>query len=112
MTTLKLGHLDYEVKVEPDLHHEDGSKVLGYCNRTNSQVIAVDSSLKGSRRAEVLLHEVLHACWYFGCLGKESEEERAVDVLASTLVTVARDNPWFLPELQRMAEGKPGRIIR
>lgn len=109
MTSLKVGHHQYSVEVHPNLHAPDGDrvKVLGFCDRYgNEQRILLDSKLTGARKAEVLLHEVLHAGWYYGCLGETCEEERAVDVLASVLLTIARDNPWFLPTLDKLSQGK------
>lgn len=105
MISLKIGHRDYTVELHPTIPETDGVKLIGQC-RNNDGKILLDASLTGSRKAEILLHEVLHACWYFGCLGEECEEERAVDVLASCLVMIQRDNPWFLPALTKLTAGK------
>lgn len=42
---------------------------------------------------DTVLHELLHACWFTGGLGKKVGEERAVNTLSTQLTQVLRDNP-------------------
>lgn len=58
--------------------------------------IEIRSGLRGSRTAEVLLHEALHALNTSVAFASEEDEERVVTTLASSLTKLAQDNPNFI----------------
>lgn len=58
--------------------------------------IDYDPHAPGPLKVNTTLHEVLHACWGNGELGKKAREEKAVAVLANQLCQVFRDNPALI----------------
>jgi hypothetical protein len=55
--------------------------------------IRINKDLSPQVLANTLIHEVLHACWAYGALGAEEEEEQVVTVLANVFTQVVQDNP-------------------
>lgn len=45
---------------------------------------------------ELMIHEVLHACWDASSLADQVNEETAVRALSRGLLAVMRDNPLFV----------------
>lgn len=82
-------------KPEIDLEGNEDDIVSG-CFFPEDYRIEIRQGLRGSRMAEVLLHEVLHVVFANTKFAPESDEERAVTVLASSLTQIARDNPEFI----------------
>jgi len=64
----------------------------GFCNRQDLH-IQVRDALPSSRRAEVFLHEVLHALYERSSFPEAWDEERIVDTLSMHLAAFFRDNP-------------------
>ena len=54
----------------------------------------------GSRAAEVVLHEVIHAVFSNGCINPKHGEEHIVSMLGLGLIQIIRDNPGFVKWLQ------------
>lgn len=49
----------WRIKVEADLHHDDGTKCFGLCD-LDLRVIYLDAKLKGKKRDSILFHELFH----------------------------------------------------
>lgn len=89
--TIRVGALDYAVKVDEDLTD------LGGCN-VDTLAIYLRAGLPVQKTCEVLIHEVLHACYDGASLAKAGKltEEQVVNGLGYQLVQVMRDNPALL----------------
>ena len=76
--------------------------------------IEIQEEAKGLDLANTLLHEVIHAIVYHsslnaqgGPLHDDDHEEQAVNSVTNWMMTVLRDNPWFLETIkQSIAEDK------
>lgn len=93
--SVRVGALVYTVKTW-DPRAADNTMALGICDRETC-VILIKSTLVPQKMAEVLWHEVLHAC-YDGSGLREGEhfEERTVNALGYTTLQVIKDNPDLL----------------
>lgn len=90
---LVIGHVDYVVS--PMSRHDGASlEALGVIE-WESERIRIRDELSPARTAEILLHEILHACWRNVSL-QGDVEENAVSVLGENLTQVFRDNPHLL----------------
>jgi len=72
------------------------------CYNLDNLDIWVQAELAPTKKARVLLHEIVHALWDVGELGEESDEETAVSVLSTQLLAAMQDNPdvfrWILDQ--------------
>jgi len=87
---LRVGHLDYNVVPS---YAVEGNR--GECDFAN-RVIFVQDRLGDVEKANVLLHEILHAAWDAGDLADVNPEEKIVTILANQLTAIWRDNPDFV----------------
>lgn len=96
--TVKIGAFDIAIWPMSD----DESRRCGDAGQFDAAKSAIYVVTQREPRyvAETLLHEILHACWWDGSLGKDTKEEPAVSVLSYRLAAVFRDNPslarWLL----------------
>lgn len=91
--SIRVGYLDFAVEDwKPSEAHVNGR--FGECDR-HHMVIRVRADLGPQKKAEVLLHEVLHACYDVGCLSGD-DEEKIVSIFGNQLAQVWRDNPDFV----------------
>jgi len=67
-------------------------------------IIMVDDTLDPQQGAQVLLHEILHACWAVGGLDEETDEERIVTIFARVLTQVWQDNPKVMKWIGKNAK--------
>jgi hypothetical protein len=92
--TIRVGYIDFTVinwpYGEASANGSDGECLM------HLQIIRVRDDLQPSRKANVLLHEVLHAAYNIGDLTDTSTEEKTVTVLANQMTQVWRDNPEFI----------------
>jgi hypothetical protein len=66
-----------------------------------SQLIELNRTLAGERKAMILLHEVLHACWDAADLSEDGdEEEQVVARISRALYVTLRDNPKLIEFIQ------------
>ncbi len=98
-SVLKIGALIYELLIVPKGTLKD---CWGECNNHN-QNITLERGRRRDRTINVVIHEVLHACWDTAGLPDRCSEERAVTALANSLQQIIRDNPkfrkWFREEV-------------
>lgn len=66
--------------------------------------IIIETDTDCEMQAQVLLHEILHACWKNGELPKK-HEEHIVSVLSHTLTQVFQDNPEVMDWIGNHARG-------
>lgn len=95
---VKVGPFTYQVKVggrawdEARIRESDAS-LIGH-HAADTLTIAMQPGLAVGAAREVLLHEVMHAC--FNAAGQpisDDHEEDAVRTLAPTVLAALRDNP-------------------
>lgn len=97
--SLRVGYLDYTIEDwKPSEAYVNGR--YGECDR-HHLVIRVRADLPPTRKAETLLHEVLHAAYDMGHVADKDEEEQTVAVLASQLAQIWRDNPDLIRFLEQ-----------
>lgn len=92
--TVRVGYRDWRIACDGSDYNRGG--MTGLCD-TDAGVIALDGDQRQGMDeiAAVLVHELLHACWYTGGLEKirNLDEEATVTILANQLTQVWRDNP-------------------
>ena len=90
---IKVIYRDYEV-IEWEVHEAYAASSFGRCD-TNLAEIHIDKTLAPQKRANVFLHEVMHAIWREMDLSDEDKEERIITALSNGICQVFRDNPDF-----------------
>ncbi len=104
---LKVGHADVAVR-GMDSEESDGRDALGMFNGMTMSIV-VRNAMAPAKQAEVLIHELLHACFEaYQIKGRGLTEEDVCTRLAPALACVLRDNP-ALPAL--LLQGLTGLAI-
>lgn len=92
---LRIGPYAYTV-VTDDQRVEDtevrGSEFLWGFHEATTSTIVLRSCMSPDKRAEVLLHEVMHACYHVARV-EPTDEESAIKTLAPMLLDTIRRNP-------------------
>src|ERR1700730_14157201 len=89
--TIKVGVFEFAlIDWDPEEAEEEGC--LGICNRFDL-FIKVRTDIPDSSYAEVLEHEINHACWHAAALKTRASEETVVNRLTPFLLMARRDNP-------------------
>lgn len=103
---LLVGPFQYAIKDWTDIEAE-AAQALGYCDRIRN-IIKIKTGLNDQTRAEVLLHEVLHAMFYNSGLTHSDvlteREEMIVSQFGLGLIALIRTNPNFMPFLIRLLD--------
>ena len=103
MKKIKIGYSDYKI-IDNDDDDSDGQ--FNHVEKT----IKITPTLSSSDRLNILLHETLHGVWlHWGMdetTNSENTEEVVVTSIANGLTTVIRDNPDFLPNLNKLAQSE------
>ena len=108
---IKIGYRDYKL--------EEWKQTVATANEAHGQffskegIIGYTTDEKGVSHANTLLHEILHAVVYehsLTCdgnvLSTDTNEEIVVNSITNGLMTVIKDNPWFLKFLQDNIHGR------
>jgi hypothetical protein len=98
-TIIKIGIFEYTLE-HWDPAEADETDCLGQCDRFNF-IIHVRSDLPDSGFAEVLEHEINHACWHAANLKSRAQEETVVNRLTPVLIMARRDNPEIYSWIDR-----------
>jgi hypothetical protein len=96
MDCLKILGCDYEL-MEVDQVSRD-EFLFGNVDHVG-QVIKIFNGLKPHRKAETLIHEILHCLLFEIGDAERHENEQFINTLSAMLVQVFRDNPELLPLL-------------
>lgn len=91
---LRIGPYTYIVEIMP-ISKSAKRNINGECDTQNMK-IQIFEELPPDRSAEVLLHEVLHACFHAADLTDEDKEEKIITTMARQIAQVMRDNPHFV----------------
>jgi len=102
--SITVGHMKLRFREMPTDEAQE-KQIDGLFDYENGR-IDVAEKLTGSVKAEIALHEVLHAAFYVAKLDTP-EEERIVTGLAPVLLSVLRDNPSFINTLRKAAKEIP-----
>jgi hypothetical protein len=92
-TKLRVGYRDYAVE-DWASNLANVSDQLGECDRINC-IIRIRTDLIPTVKAEVLMHEVLHAAYHMGS-ADNADEEKLVSILGNQMTQIWRDNPDFV----------------
>jgi len=85
---VKIGHLEYKIKVCGDKEFGIASDVWGSCDNQNC-VIYIREDIPGQYKLEVILHEIIHAiATYF----ELKPEEKEVALLAKFFAKFLKEN--------------------
>src|SRR5580704_17180888 len=87
--SIKVGHRRFEV-VSWDAKAAAAEDAFGDC-RQEPPIIRIAKGRTPADRAEVMIHEILHLCWYG--LPDKPEEESAVNYMGINLAQIYADNP-------------------
>lgn len=83
------------------------NEAAGLCD-SHRNMILIKENLNDQTRAEVLMHETLHAIFYTSGLSLvqnlAQNEEMIVSQIAIGLVALVRSNPDFMPLIARLLE--------
>jgi len=100
MKNIKIGYSDYTIIEKPD-KKLDGEFVH------SKKELRLSTKLDAEGKLNTFLHETLHGVWFHWGLSEaisgKNSEETAVNALANGLTTLIRENPEFLPTLEKLA---------
>jgi hypothetical protein len=85
--------------------------INGWWNYEQS-LIEVAENIAPQVKAEVLLHEILHACCTFGNVGlNDEDEERVVQGMAPVLLDMLCNNPEVVKWLQEQIHKRRAEVV-
>ncbi|WP_316196595.1 hypothetical protein [Bradyrhizobium sp. SZCCHNS3053] len=96
---IKIGIFVYRLE-HWDPAEADKRDLMGLCDRFNF-VVHVRDDLPDSSFAEVLEHEINHACWGAAALKSKANEETVVNRLTPIMMMTRRDNPEIYAWIDR-----------
>ena len=97
--TLKIGYKDYDMFFVKKI---DGGATLGDCENNDGTrgVIRIAKGQRKVEKANVILHEILHAIVYTqGLKINDKEEEKIVLALTNGLIDFMKENPKVIKSL-------------
>jgi hypothetical protein len=96
---IKIGIHEYAME-SMSAEEADQKEVLGLCDRF-AFIIYVREDLPDSSFAEVLEHEINHACWHAAALKSKAAEETVINRLTPVMIMARRDNPAIYAWIDR-----------
>lgn len=91
---IKIGYSQWRINTEPSLLEEE---TLGKSYHQIQQ-IHLQPNMSQDKQHEVLLHEILHACYTLAGLDDEDDEEEVVNRISPFLLQVLKDNDHLFCE--------------
>lgn len=96
--SVRVGVFDFTVKPW-DKRAADNTGAYGLCDK-GSLTILIQQDMPIQQEAQILLHELFHACYFAGGLrDTEGDEERLVAIMSFQVAGVVRDNPDLMAYL-------------
>jgi len=99
---IKIGWKDIKIEYVDPSFFQNNSDYWGQF-LTRKGKIEIQKEIDGDDLANTLLHEILHAIVYAsslnsdgGALEDHKDEEQTVNSITNHLMSVFKDNPWFL----------------
>jgi hypothetical protein len=96
---INIGVYEYTL-VHWDADEAEKEGLLGNCNRFDF-TIKIRDDIPDSSFAEVLEHEINHACWHAAALKSKAEEETVINRLTPIQMMARRDNPEIYAWIDR-----------
>lgn len=96
---IRIGYKDYQV-IPVKIQHPDLSEAFGLCDNVGAKIF-VRTDMAPEMVADTLLHEIMHAVWYYMGLDDRELEENAINRLSSGLICAMIDNPDLLKYLTK-----------
>ena len=110
---IKISFADVDIETSDDTKFAEEN--FGEYDSRNNR-ITISSNSTDRDIANTLLHEIVHACvWYGGlkddgaALEDDKHEEHVVNVITNQLCQIFRDNPKILTIIKKGLTGKNGR---
>jgi hypothetical protein len=97
--TIKIAVYEYDL-VDWEQEAADNEECLGQCDRF-AFVIRIRTDIPDSSYAEVLEHEINHACWHAAALKSKAAEETVINRLTPFMLMARRDNPEIYAWIDR-----------
>lgn len=97
---IKIGPYDYELSFEEHLRDGEGNELYGHINYQEEK-IEILSETTVNRKQNAFLHEIIHGIEETYCLDLIEED---VDILATTLIQVFKDNGMLVEEKWKMKD--------
>ena len=94
---VKIAGQVYTIQEMPKGWHGQ-SNSYGQCD-TEKLLIHLATQIPSTRKAETLLHELLHAIYYEYGVNHADDEEATVHILSAGLFQVFKDNPEIVEEI-------------
>ncbi|WP_298962263.1 hypothetical protein [uncultured Methylobacterium sp.] len=96
-SSVRVGPFVYSIRdmTEIEFHRDN---LIGFCDKKDLE-IAIWPDMHRQKQAEVLFHEIFHACWNAGGLDgthDRPDEEKVVVAFGLQFLQVVRDNPDVL----------------
>jgi len=103
ITRIKIGPITYRIVNVTDLKSPDGEvELMGHIRYADNE-IAVEEKMNPARKAQVILHEALHAVFE----QHESEhDDEMIDRLSFALLDFIAENADFLNETREILEAE------
>ena len=101
---VRVGYRTYSIEPLPPAGPLAANHATGACGYDEG-IIQIDLSVDEEMQAQVLLHEIIHACWRLTSLPEE-QEERVVSMLTHALAQVMQDNPKVISWIDKNLRSK------
>ena len=102
--SVRVGPFDYRI-VDWSPADANANNAMGECYHSALR-ISLRADLLPAKKAQTLIHEILHAIWLVGSVDQAGDnEERLVTNLAHHLAQVIRDNPDLMLWLSAASRG-------
>ena len=102
--SIKVGHRRFEV-INWDPKAANAEDAFGDCRQEPPVIRIVTKGRTPADRAEVMIHEILHLCWYG--LPDKPEEESAVNYMGINLSQIWADNPDLVAWISHCLTPRP-----
>lgn len=98
--SVRIGHRIFKFEFHDNLLDEDDKPIYGEADLAES-VIKLENKMDRSTAGEIIIHEAMHAAWYFMNLPDPCNEEDAVSCLARTVVMILQQNKKLISWITR-----------
>lgn len=94
-TRFRIGPIDYRIEWHDELWHH--GEPLDGGHRGADATIDLRRNVDRQHMRRVLWHETIHAIMWMA--GLEEHNEKMIDILATGILGVVKDNPWIASDL-------------
>lgn len=101
---VRVGYRHYKISALPDPGPSVRKTHFGWMDYDGGRIV-IEQDADPEMQAQVLLHEIIHACWKNGELPTK-HEELIISVLSHNLTQVFQDNPEVMDWIGKQARAK------